>query len=107
MILGASLYFQDHQYKDSLLVRCPGIKNFRWPWEFKAHAYEEFRSVKQKANGELDLGELSCYCRYIQQTNPQELDSLTFIELNDKDQNKYCKIWKDRLPKEKNHSTKM
>ena len=109
IILGSSLYFQDHQFHDNALVRCPEVHQFRWPREYKAQAYNEFKKIKQHSNKfeDIELGALNCYCRHINDEDPSTIDTLTFTEVNSKDTNKYCKLWKQRLPKEVGHNQKL
>jgi hypothetical protein len=46
------------------------------------------------------LGDLNCFCKYINDTYPAQLETIAFTEFNAKDTTKYCALWKEQLPKQ-------
>ena len=102
LILAASLYFQHQQTSTGpSTLKCPPLNNFRWFSEFKQQTYYEFQTISQSSSSSTDLklGDLNCFCKYINDTYPAQLETITFTEFNAKDTTKYCALWQERVPK--------
>jgi hypothetical protein len=73
---------------------CPESEQVTDELEYKKALYYGYKGtdVNRKESDQV-VGDLGCFCQYLHDKG-QDVDDITFTDVNPNDDKQYCKLWK-------------